>query len=372
VARTVTASAARARRRGLPLAVIASLPVAPVADFELENFPPIWSRALPGYEELTLAVPPFVELVEYLERERFAEVLISTPGPVGLAALAGAKLLGLPVAGIYHTDFPRFVAAAGGGESLTRATAAYLGWFYGQMDRVLVTSAAYRAELVRLGIEPARLERLPRGVDADLFHPARRRPEFFARFGLDPGVVFLYVGRLAPEKNLEALLATFDAVAGRDPRVRLALVGDGPSRPALERAARGAVAFCGYLDGEELAAAYASADVFVFPSRTDTFGNAVLEAMASGLPAIVAAEGGPAELARASEAAVVADVADLDSFGLAMEGLAAGAELRSTLGRRARAFAERQTWDATLDALVPLRAPAATAPATVEAAVAGG
>lgn len=364
VARTVATAAALAHRRGLAVTVLASEPGATRADFELENFPPIWQRAVPRYESLALRVPPFAETLEWLERERFAEVLVSTPGPVGLTALAGAKLLGLPVAGIYHTDFPRYVAALTGSERLTGIARGYLRWFYGQLDRVFVSSAGYRDELVALGIEPGRLRWLPRGVDAERFHPGRRRADFFGRFfaagGSDPGgaaspanaPVLLYVGRLAPEKNLELLLEAFRWLRERRPEARLALVGDGPSRAALEERAPGpAVAFCGVLAGDELADAYASADLFVFPSRTDTFGNAVLEAMASGLPVVVAREGGPAEQVDDGVEGLVVDCASPAPLAEALARLLASEIRRRQLGRAARAAAAGRGWDSFLDAL---------------------
>ncbi len=197
----------------------------------------------------------------------------------------------------------------------------------------------------------ARIGWLPRGVDSERFHPDRRRRGFFDRFGLDGGPILLYVGRLAPEKNLEPLLDAFALLRADRPEVRLALVGDGPARAALESRAAEGVAFCGYLAGEELAAAYASADLFVFPSRTDTFGNAVLEAMASGLPVVVAREGGPAEQIVDGRDGQVVDCASSAPLAAALAELLSDELRRRALGRAARAAAESRGWDPFLDAL---------------------
>ena len=124
-----------------------------------------------------------MELIEHCERESYGRILISTPGPVGLAALAAGKLLGVPTAGIYHTDFPRYVAALGGDGRLEAIASSYIRWFYRQMDEVFVSSASYAAELASLGIESSRLRDLPRGVDLDLFSPARRESEPLRQVG---------------------------------------------------------------------------------------------------------------------------------------------------------------------------------------------
>ena len=350
VARTVATGARHACRRGHRVTVVTSLPAAPRVDFDLECFAPIWERPIPGYPELALRLPPIAELVEMLERERFGEVIVSTPGPVGLAALAGAKLLGLPTVGVHHTDFPRYVAAMGGGEKLAEFTRRYLAWFYSCLDRVLVSSTGCRRDLLELGVEPKKIEFLPRGVDADLFHPCRREDRFYVWPGVGAGFTFLYVGRLAPEKNLEMLLAAFERVAAEIPEVRLAIVGDGPSRARLEQLASTRVTFCGVLRDRRLAAAYASADAFAFPSCTDTFGNAVLEAMASGLPVIVTRDGGPAEQVADGVTGSVVPGREL-AFAAAMRELAGHPELAAALGSEARRVASLRTWNAFVEAL---------------------
>ncbi len=354
VSRTVSSAAALARRRSLPLTVLASESRRPAPDFDCENFAPIWETPVPRYEELTLRVPPAIELIEHCERENYGRILISTPGPVGLAALAAAKLLGVPVAGIYHTDFPRYVAALGGDGRLEDLSRSYVRWFYRQMDEVLVSGTAYADELVKMGVDRTRLRDLPRGVDIELFSPARRQPDFFARWGLAPGRVLLYAGRLSREKNLGALFEAFETLRERGVAAGLALVGDGPERRALEmRWGAPDIAFTGYLTGEELATAYASADLFVFPSRTDTFGNAVLEAMASGVAPVVACEGGPAEQICHGETGLIVDLDRREALADAIQALLGADDLRRRIGSAARARATSCSWDRLLGALFP-------------------
>lgn len=373
VARTVSSAASRARRRGVPLTVLSCEAIARHADFAFENFAPIWETPIPRYEELNLRVPPVVELIEHCERENYGRILVSTPGPVGLAAVAAGKQLGIPLAGIYHTDFPRYVEALAGASKLDKLARSYVRWFYRQMDEVFVSGAAYREELAAMGIERDRLRELPRGVDLEQFSPARRRPGFFDRWLPGDAPVLLYVGRVSREKNLEALLGAFSELATRGAAgcgARLAIVGDGPDRGALERRwTSPSVAFIGYLEGEELAAAFASADLFVFPSRTDTFGNVVLEAMASGLPVVVSSDGGPAEQIRHGEDGLVVDLDRPQALADAVALCLLSPALRARLGSAARLAAMGRDWDRFLEALFPALSGGSEPAACVEAQV---
>lgn len=355
VSRTVESAARLARTRSLPLTLLACDGARRRFDFDCECFSPIWETPLPRYEELSLRVPPVVEVVEHCEREAYGRLVVSTPGPMGLAALLAAKLLGLPVSGIYHTDFPRYVAALAGPGRLPELARSFVRWFYRQMDDVFVSSRSYAGELVEMGIEPERLRHLPHGVDCELFDPARRDAGFFTARGLaGEGPVLLYVGRTSREKNLDALFAAFAEVRRRGLAARLALVGDGPDRRSLEvRHAEPGILFTGALSGEELATAYASADLFVFPSRTDTFGNAVLEAMASGLPTLVSQDGGPAEQICHGDDGLVIDLDRPAALADAIELLLRHPELARRLGAAARATARERSWDRLLATLLP-------------------
>lgn len=354
VARTIDRVAALATRQGVPLTVITCESSRRRHGFGVERFAPLWETPLPRYEELSLRVPPVLDLIEQFEREAYGRILVSTPGPVGLAAVAAGKLLGVPLAAIHHTDFPRYVSALTGSSKLAGLAGTYLSWFYRQMDEVFVTGDSYRRQLADFGVEASRLRELPRGVDGEQFTPTRRRPGYFDSRLPGGGPVILYVGRLSREKNLEALLFAFGTLTSRGIEARLALVGDGPERrPLAERWRVSGLAFLGRLEGDELATAYASADLFVLPSRTDTFGNVVLEAMASGLTPIVASEGGPAEQVTHGVDGLVVNLDQPEALAEAIALALRSSPLRLRLGAAARATATRRGWERSVAALFP-------------------
>jgi glycosyltransferase involved in cell wall biosynthesis len=374
VAKTVRTLAALARERGRRVVAITcgqGTPAAPpttigtpagpsptiatLEGVEVADFPPLAAFPIPGYESQRITVPPLAQVLEHCERERYSEILISTPGPLGLAGLAAGKLLGIPVAGIYHTDFPLYVRHLAGSAALEDMTWAYMRWFYGRMDKLYVGSRCYRDVLARQGFALSRLALLPRGVDAAFFNPAKREPHFWKRwdrFGAAPGFKFLYVGRVSREKNLDALLAAFDAFLASGRAAQLAVVGDGPYLEELARRhRRPEILFTGFLHGEDLARAYAGADLFVFPSATDTFGNVVLEAQASGLAAIVSHQGGPQELVAPLNAGLVVDMGRPGELARAMIRLHDDGGLRQEMAARAVAGARRKSWERLLDRL---------------------
>ena len=191
--------------------------------------------------------------------------------------------MGLKTTGIYHTDFVQYVRCLTQDDDLADLTWRFMQWFYEQTDTILVPTEFYRQELLRQGFDVEKLKVMSRGVDAALFHPDKRDPARFERYGLNGGFKFLYVGRVSREKNLDGLVAAFDRLRQRGHDAQLVIVGDGPYRAELQsRCREQRVVFTGLLEGEELATAYASADVLVFPSATDTFGNVVLEAAGLG------------------------------------------------------------------------------------------
>lgn len=351
VAHTIRTLGALARRAGRPLTVMTCLATPPAeAALDLVNFQPLGEFALPEYEAQQMAFPPFLEVVEHLERTGVYEVILSTPGPMGLTGLLAARLLGLRTVGIYHTDFPKYVACLTQDEQLSQATWRYMQWFYGQLDMVYVPSACYRRELLDRGFAESRLRVLPRGVDLERFSPARRDLRFWERFGMNGNAKLLYVGRVSREKNVHLLLDAFRLVRAAEPNVDLVIVGDGPERSALEAQAGDAhVVFTGVLRGDDLARAYAGADLFVFPSTTDTFGNVVLEAHASGLPAVVSTEGGPAELVGRHGAGVAVGVRAAADFGAAICALLRDPARRAEMARRALETAREHSWERVLE-----------------------
>jgi glycosyltransferase involved in cell wall biosynthesis len=328
----------------------ASRSTAAYPGIDQKNFQPVGTFPMPEYESQTLAFPPFLEIFEYIERQRFNELIISTPGPMGLTGIAAARLLGLRTTGIYHTDFVQYVRHLTQDDDLADLTWQYLRWFYDQCTTILVPTETYRQQLIDNGFEPSKLGVMARGVDTQLFHPARSLPTFFDRFGSANRFRFLYVGRISKEKNVDALIDAFDEIIRRGYQASLVFVGDGPHRQALEaRCHDRPVGFTGMLAGEELAQAYASGDCMVFPSTTDTFGNVVLEAQASGLPVIVTDQGGPAEIVRRHDSGLVVNLAQPHALADAMEKILLDGDLRAGLRDRGLRSAAESKWENVLE-----------------------
>ena len=317
---------------------------------DLKNFQPVGTFPMPEYESQTLAFPPFLEIFEYIERHRFNELIISTPGPMGLTGLAAARLLGLRTTGIYHTDFVQYVRHLTQDDDLADLTWQYMRWFYDQCTTILVPTETYRRQLIDNGFEPSKLGVMARGVDTQLFHPSKAAPTFFDRYGQANRFHFLYVGRISKEKNVDALIDAFDEILRRGYQASLVFVGDGPHRqPLAARCQDRPIAFTGMLEGEELARAYASGDCMVFPSTTDTFGNVVLEAQASGLPVIVTDQGGPAEIVRRHDSGIVVDLSQPQALADAMEKILLDADLRRELRSRGLRNAAESKWENVLE-----------------------
>ena len=310
----------------------------------LKNFVPIGEFEIPEYELQKLSFPPTLEIFDYLERERFTEMIISTPGPTGLSALAAAKTLGLPAVGIYHTDFPQYVRILTDDSFMETLTWNFMHWFYSQLDLVYVNSEDYRKCWVERGISPDKLRILPRGLDTKLFNPSQRDAGFWKSRGLrDDETAMLFVGRVSKEKKLDVLIAATRKLSESRTPARPIIVGDGPYMAEMKRLLPDAI-FTGYLTGEDLAAAYASADFFVFPSTTDTFGNVVLEAQASGIPTIVSDVGGPRDLVLHGKDGFVTKALDAQELAGAIRRLVDDPALRSRMGAAARGRVETRNW----------------------------
>jgi glycosyltransferase involved in cell wall biosynthesis len=294
VARTIRTMSQSALKAGAELTVITCRSNSKVDDIRIKNFEPVGEFELPEYKLQKLSFPPVLDMIDYIDREGFSELVISTPGPVGLTAVAAAKLLGIPSVGIYHTDFPQYARILTEDEMMETLMWSFMHWFYSQVDLVYVNSEFYRQCWVDRGFAPSKLAILPRGLDTELFNPARRDAKFWKKRGAKHPVL-LYVGRVSKEKELPFLAEVVLELHRRGVACDLAVVGDGPYLDEMKRVLPQGI-FTGILSGDELGRAYASADLFLFPSTTDTFGNVVIEAQASGLPVLVSDVGGPREL----------------------------------------------------------------------------
>src|SRR5437870_5739410 len=278
VATTIRKMTAAGAAAGKELIVVTSRSELQIDDIPIKNFQPIGEFELPEYELQKLSFPPILQILDYIQREKFTEIIISTPGPIGLTGLLAGKMLNLQTSGIYHTDFPQYIRILTEDSFLESATWHYMHWFYGQLDTVFVNSEEYRQSWIKRGFDPRKRKIFPRGLDTELFTPARRDPAFFEKFGAQNGEVrLLYVGRISREKDLDVLADAYRRLRDEGLPVQLFVVGHGPYSEAFAESLPEAF-FTGYLRGKELATAYASADIFVFPSTTDTFGNVIIEA----------------------------------------------------------------------------------------------
>ncbi len=344
VATTIQKMTAAVRTGGHDLTVVTSRTNIDIAGIPIKNFPPIGEFEIPEYELQKLTFPPLLEMMDYIQREGFTEIIISTPGPIGITALMAAKILHLRTVGIYHTDFPQYVQILTDDHFMESLAWRFMHWFYGQLDLIYVNSEEYRRNWMERGIDGARIKILPRGLDTRLYHPTRRDASFWTKRGAQPGeFIMLYVGRVSVEKNLDVFAAAHDKVRAAGIPVRASIVGDGVYTKTMQKLLPDAI-FTGYLSGEVLAGAFASADAFVFPSVSDTFGNVVIEAQASGLPVIVSDQKGPQELVNHGVTGLVTRGLDADDVAAAVEKLARDPALCHRIGEAARKAVESRSW----------------------------
>ena len=341
VANTIRRLTASCVADGNQLVVVTSRSSIQITDIPIKNFPPIGEFELPEYELQKLSFPPMLQMIEFIQREGFTELIISTPGPIGLTALLAAKLLGLRASGIYHTDFPQYIRILTDDSFLETLTWSYMKWFYDALDLIYVNSEGYRTAWIERGIAAEKLCILPRGLDTVLFHPSRRNADYWQKHGLPAGnIVLLYVGRISKEKDLDVIAQAWPKL--RRPGLSIAFVGEGPYRAELQRLIPDA-AFTGVLAGHELATAYASADVFLFPSTTDTFGNVIVEALASGVPCVVSDQGGPKDLIEPGKTGEITRALDVEEFVRATERLS-DPQKHTVMRAAARASVESRDW----------------------------
>ncbi len=290
--------------------------------------------ALPRYPGLRFGLPAGSRLLRHWRAQRPDAVYIATEGPLGNSALNAARRLGIPVASGFHTRFDDYAAHYGLG-FLTPLVLAHLRRFHRRSAATLVPTQALHDELLALGVTNAHL--LRRAVDTALFQPARRDPALRAawRAHTDAPVV-LYVGRIAAEKNLDLAIGAFRTLQARLPAARYVWVGDGPLRAELA-ATHPDLIFAGIQRGAALARHYASADLFLFPSLSETFGNVTLEAMASGLAVVAFDHGATREHVIDDFNGRRIDTSDRAGFIAAALELALDAPHRARLGHNARA-----------------------------------
>lgn len=300
------------------------------------------------YQELHVPLPPFGPVKRAIDAFGPDLVHVATEATLGLVALRHALKRGLPVVSSFHTNFDQYAAHYHIGW-LTPAVWRYLRWFHNRTKETYVPSNATIADLKSRGFE--RLVLWPRGVHGDVFRPDRPgRATVRQALGIQPDeLVIGHVSRIAAEKNVAYLAEALRRVEAARPSVRLLIVGDGPARPELEAALGPAARFAGYRSGEDLADHYAAMDVFAFASLTETFGNVILEAMASGLPVVAVRAGGPGDIVREDDTGFLIDPkATPETFAGALLRLVDDPERRRRMAGSARAYALSQSWDAIM------------------------
>jgi glycosyltransferase involved in cell wall biosynthesis/predicted metal-dependent phosphoesterase TrpH len=310
---------------------------------------------VPYYPGLQIGVPSLSAAVQTIADGSFDLIHVCSPGPVGIVGALVSRGLGVPLLGSFHTELTAYAGLRSGEQRVAAAMALGVSTFYGACDLVLSPSPASDATLAGIGVGPEKVARWDRGVDTGRFDPALREAglaELAAQgLGKPEGTLdVLYAGRITREKGADLLAETFLRAREQNPRLRLVLVGGGPEHERLrERVGEHAV-FRGWLDGDALARAYAGADIFVFPSRTDTFGQVVLEAQASGLPVIAVAEGGPLSLIEQRTSGLLCPP-DAHALAGAVLELAGDAKLRHRIARGGVAAIGERTWDRALQQL---------------------
>ena len=307
---------------------------------------------VPYYPGLNIGVPSLSAAVQTIADGSFDLIHVCSPGPVGIVGALVSRGLGVPLLGSYHTELTAYAGLRSGDRRVADAMALGVRTFYGACDLVLSPSAASDAALAEIGVGKEKVARWDRGVDTARFYPALRGQalaELATAGQAKPAgaIDVLYAGRISREKGADLLADAFVLARAREPRLRLVLAGGGPEEQRVrERVGDGAVPL-GWLEGPALARAYARSDVFLFASRTDTFGQVVLEAQASGLPVVAVAEGGPLSLIEDRVSGLLC-VPEARALADAVLELAASPALRDRLASGGLQAVRERTWERAL------------------------
>jgi glycosyltransferase involved in cell wall biosynthesis/predicted metal-dependent phosphoesterase TrpH len=361
----VTRTIEEIRRRGVPGFEIEVVATDPDVDRRLSA---VAELEVPYYPGLRIGVPSLSAAVQTLTEGAFDALHVCSPGPAGVAGVLLARALALPLVGSYHTELTAYARLRSDNQGIAEAMGMAVSAFYNACDLVLSPSQASDEALASIGMAPEKVLRWDRGVDTSRFDPALRdeslaeswaaaKASGLARAGTTSQIPtvggpinVLYAGRITREKGAELLADAFLAAREREPRLRLVLAGGGPEQERLGERVGEYASFLGWLHGEELAKAYASADVFLFPSATDTFGQVILEAQASGLPVLAVAAGGPLTLVEDRVTGLLRE-ADAEQLADALVELAGSPLLRERLALAGLSAARERTWERALERL---------------------
>jgi glycosyltransferase involved in cell wall biosynthesis/predicted metal-dependent phosphoesterase TrpH len=362
------------RRRGVPGFEIEVVATDPEVDRRLSA---VAEFDVPFYPGLRIGVPSLSAAAQTLADGDFDAIHVCSPGPAGVVGALLGRALGLPLIGSYHTELTAYAQLRSGRRRVAETMELAVATFYNACDLVLSPSPASDQALASIGMNAEKVLRWDRGVDTSRFDPALREQALRASWasgtsayaphapsrehtssgdaaddtaGRERAIYVLYAGRITHEKGADLLAGAFLAARERDPRLHLVLAGDGPEREYLSERVGEHASFLGWQRGADLARTYASADVFLFPSATDTFGQVILEAQASGLPVLAVAAGGPLELVRDGMTGLLRD-ADPGQLADALLTLAGSAALRERLAVAALGAVRERTWERALQRL---------------------
>lgn len=295
-----------------------------------------------GYPELKTGLPAKGKLLKLWQQQRPDIVHIATEGPLGWSAMAAARQLDIPISTDFHTNFHSYTQHYGIG-LLQKPIAAYLRYFHNKTGCTIVPTTALQQELLAQGYQNVQV--VGRGVDVTLFHPDKRSDALRATWGADENTpVVLLVSRIASEKNLPLVIETFYAMRLVQPKAILVMVGDGPAKAALQKQYPDVI-FAGMRTGADLAAHYASGDVFLYPSLTETYGNVTVEAMSSGLATLAYDYAAAQQYIRHEINGLLAPFNDAPAFTAHAVHLIADAARIQSLRVQGRKTVESLTWE---------------------------
>lgn len=346
---------------GLPIHFMISVDedMASTSD-HITNLPPIYAYTPDFYGNYTFHVPSLLKSMERICAYNPTEIIISTPGPVGLLGLLSAKLLGIKATGVYHTDFTKQTHLIIKDDTMARLVENGCKYFYSRMDEVRVPTKEYCSLLEERGFATSKMKVFQRGIDVKDFNVSESdKKQCIAQYGIEQGFTLMWSGRISEDKNVLFLAEIYKAVMQKYQDINLLIVGDGPAMDTLRMQLSGyrRVIFTGRVAVSQMPALYAVADLFVFPSTVDTFGMSVLEAQACGMPCLVTDVGGPQEIIKNEETGFVLPADDIfgwiDKIFYYRWMLHASPEHYGTVREQARQhIAANYSWDEALRDIV--------------------
>ncbi|MDQ0857977.1 glycosyltransferase family 1 protein [Bacillus sp. V2I10] len=302
------------------------------------------------YPECRLAWPNMLQVKSELIRFKPDIIHVATPFNIGLCGLHYAKKLNIPIVGSYHTDFDQYLQFYDL-HLFSKLLWKYMLWFHRPLQKIFVPSEETKQQVLNQGFENVHI--WSRGVDCQLFHPNYLRKEIIQEYQIKEKFILSYVGRLAPEKDVQTLMKISHQLPEHlRSKVHFLIVGDGPSKEEMMKESPDNMTFAGYASGEKLAKIYSGSDLFLFPSPTETFGNVVLESLAAGTPVIGANSGGVKNIIQQGKTGYLCETGSAAEFISAIDTLLQNDALRYQMGMSARAYALSQTWDSIFEGLL--------------------